>query len=209
MTSKISRRDILLAGGKLTLASLTLGSLSLLPTSIAKAGGAMNITGFGWKLTPLLADGGNAIFKIAIPLTIKFLTMDVSFALVSPIGPPNVPVEVLFQAIAGSPGFGISGPTFSVNTGPDPNISFSGTAKDPSLSYTPVPTIAPTFMRNVLTAVALKVETVSGGIDGATGRNVTVNPDLSLNAGDALIFHIEHQGSTRAQAEMQVVIGYV
>lgn len=169
----------------------------------------MNITGFGWKLTPLINNGGNAIFKITTPLTIQFLTMDVSFALIGPMGPLNQPVEVLCQAFAGTPGFSISGPTYSITTTPDPSITFGGTAKDPALTYTPDPTVAPTFMKNVLTSVTLKVEAVAGGTDGATGRNVTVNPDLALNAGDTLVFHIEHQGGTRAQAEMQIVIGYL
>lgn len=167
----------------------------------------MNIAGFGWQLSPLKNDGGSVIFKVASPITLNFLTMDASFALVN-IGLVPEPIEVLFQAIGGS-AFGVGpAPRFPIATPNDPRVVFSGTVKDPPLVYAPDPAISPTFMQSILAAMTMKVDATPNGTSCATGRNITVNPNLALATGDTLAFHIEHTGSSLAKAEMQIVIGY-
>lgn len=208
MTSHLSRREVLLAGGKLALTTLTLGTLSFVQDSTVKAAGGttMNISSFGWKFTNLFNDGGNVVFSVKNALTLNFITMDASIVILGPGGPS--PVEVLLQVAVGQVGFGPA-PNFYINTPPDPNIVFGGLVKGGGLTYTAYPPPTTSFAQNVLIAMPLKLEGVGTGDADAVGRNVTVSPNLALKPGDLLVCHVDHSGGgTQITSEMQLVIGY-
>ena len=65
-----------------------------------------------------------------------------------------------------------------------------------------------TLSQDKFVSVILKTWVPSDGTASATARNVTAYPLLTLNAGDYLVFHMDHSGIS-VDAEMQVVINYI
>jgi hypothetical protein len=65
----------------------------------------------------------------------------------------------------------------------------------------------PVLYQDKFVSVILKTWVPSDGTASATARNVTAHPSLALNAGDYLVFHMDHAGVS-VDAEMQVVINY-
>lgn len=136
-------------------------------------------------------------------MTLKFLTVDVAFTILSLPGSPSL-AEVLCQVgvTRGAPPTFSSGPQAYLN---EPASTDFGSAQIYNPNGLNVGVGGP--VQDILYAVILKTFVPSDGSGGYTSRNVTVTPNLALNAGDYLVFHMDHAGA-QGDAEMQVVMGY-
>lgn len=209
-----SRREVILAGGKLVLAGISLGSIEAITavTQHAYAKEGIMIMGqtasFGWAIKNMGVGGANTFFDVKTALTLNFLTMDVSFVNFSP-QPSPVACELLCQVgvSRGAPPTFINAPTYNFKTVASGN--FGGVAVQNPLGFAFGPDPVPLMVsQDVLISVTLKTVSPQTTATAAyTSRNVTVNPNLSLNAGDYLVFHMDHSGLT-GNAEMQIVLGY-
>jgi hypothetical protein len=216
MEGRHDRRAFLLGGGALVLAGLTAGALGA-PRDAASAevegrarveqkgaGMVARTASFGWELSNLDNNGADAYFKVTRRMTLSFAEVDVAFMITTPPASPGF-AEVLCTA--------------SVSRGRRPTFSAGPQAYDePPVSadfgtvqlYNPNNLTGPFNRRlgqDAFLAVILKSWVPTDGTGSHTARHVRTEPALTLDAGDYLVFHMDHAGVS-GDAEMQVVLGY-
>jgi hypothetical protein len=207
--SFIKTRRKFLSGGAAVLTGVTAGDVILSGcNSVRAASGATSesaVGSFGWEVRNFSGNGADAFFRIASKMVLNTATIDVAFSIVSLPTNPGL-AEVLCQAAVsrgGSPNFDNSqGHAFlsqpvSSDFGSVSVFNPNGLAINENSAVS----------QDLFYSVILKSWVPVGGAGSAASRNVFLQPSLSLNPGDFLVFHMDHAGVS-VDAEMQVVLGY-
>jgi hypothetical protein len=158
---------------------------------------------FGWEVSNINNNGANIFFQIIHGLTLESLDIDVAFMITSTSA--EGPAQVLCTAgiSRGAP------PTFS--SGPQ---GYPGFPKSPEFGGAKVSNpnnlnvgFDPYIGLDGLYECILKTWVPPDGTASATSRNIHLQPQVVLNPGDFLFFHMDHSG-VPGDAEMQMVLGY-
>ena len=207
-----ARRDFL-KGGSLAVGALATQACSspkVVPTVLAATaapptavtGSGTQVASFGWEVVNLSGNGANTYVKVANNMVLQTVNADVAASVTheraagfaeilctAGVSRQSVPIfNSSSQAYVNFP----ASPDFGAVTPENPHglqLVASGMVQDQFL------------------AVILKTWIPPDGSGSATSRQVLVYPSLSLNAGDYLVFHMDHMGVS-VDAEMQIVITY-
>jgi hypothetical protein len=163
---------------------------------------ANSVVSFGWEVVNLQGNGADVYFRVAHSMRLHKVNIDVAFMITSGTANPGF-AEVLCQG--------------SVSRNAAPNFDNSqGPAYLPVLT-SPVVTVHnpnnltiinnPTLGQDCFYSVILKTWVPTDGTASATSRHVFAAPSLALDAGDYLVFHMDHAG-VAGDGEMQVVLTY-
>jgi len=197
------RRDFMKAGG------LAVGVLASEGCAVSRAATTATSkiprsAAFGWELANLNGNGANAYFNVPVGMVLNSVNIDVSamplavngagYAEILCYGGVSRQAVPVFDNSGGHDytSFALSSDFGSVTIANPNNLSV---AYDGALS------------QDKFVSVILKAWVPNDGTASATARNVTAYPSLTLNAGDYLVFHMDHAGVS-VDAEMQVVINY-
>jgi hypothetical protein len=160
------------------------------------------VASFGWEVCNLNGNGANTYMKVQNNMVLETVNADISAAILN--GNGSGFAEILCQG-------GVSRqslPTFSnspqvyVDLPPSPDFG-SVTPDNPrDLSL-----LIGGMVQDQFLSVILKTWVPPDGTASHTARQVLTYPRLSLNAGDYLVFHMDHSGVS-LDAEMQIVITY-
>ena len=162
------------------------------------------VASFGWEAGNLSGNGVNVHFKVAGNMVLESVSVDLAASIM--IAKTAGMAEILCTG-------GISRqskPTF--NNLPGPAYAVFPVSQD----FSPITTENPhklslfmnaTVQQDQFLAVILKSWIPADGTASAMSRNVSVHPSVRVNAGDFLVFHMDHQG-IGVDAEMQVVLTY-
>lgn len=160
--------------------------------------------GFGWEISNVHNDGADVYFKVNTAMTLNVIDIDVS-CYVNYAPTTAGPAEVLCTAAVsrcGPPSF--NGGNAAYITSPT-SCDFGNVQV-----YNPAGVSVgnnPTLAQDSFMAIMLKTYVPSDGSGAYTSRHVTTPPNLSLNVGDYLVFHMDHAG-VQVDTEMQVVLTY-
>jgi len=190
-------------GSGLALAGIAAGTITGLDPASAAAG-QPSTAGFGWEVTNLDNNGADVYFQVRNRMTLNSMHIDTAFMITSPPASPGF-AEVLCRAAVahGAPKF-VHG---------DPGAAF---VSQQSASFGEVQIYNPNnldvgadgfVLQDVFYHVILKTWVPADGTASATSRHVSATPLLTVQAGDYLVFHMNHAG-VPGDAEMQVVLGY-
>lgn len=160
---------------------------------------------FGWEITDLNGNGANVSFRVQKNLLLASLNIDVALMITKTPASPGF-TEILCQ---GGVSRGIS-PGFNAGPGPDylPAVAssdFGAVSLSNPNNLTAV--LNSTLAQDVFYSVILKAFVPSDGSASSASRQVFAQPNLQLNAGDYLMFHMDHAG-VPCDGEMQVVLNY-
>jgi hypothetical protein len=197
------RRDFL-KGSTLALGVLAAEGCDTSTAAVQSTGGS-RVASFGWEVTNLNNNGADMYVKVISGMTLNTVDIDVSLMLFGGTPAPGF-AEVLCLG-----GVSRQAPPTINNAGSHAFINFPAS--------TDFGAVAPDNPNNLnlvfdgslsqdqFLAVILKTWVASDGIASSTSRHVTSFPNLVLNVGDYLAFHIDH-GGVGIDAEMQVVLNY-
>jgi len=201
MNGRQGRRQFLRKGG---------GAISALGLAPALAGAqpatisAPAVSGAGWEVTNINNNGADMYVKVVTAMTLNVIDVDIAFVITST--PSTAGGVVLYCTGAVSRG---AAPTFSGGSAEyfypatDSNFGSVQIYNPNSLTVS----YSADFTQPTLFAVDLKTWVPTDGTASATFRHLTTEPSLSLNAGDYLVFHMNHAG-VPGDAEMQIVLAY-
>ena len=165
------------------------------------------VVSFGWELTTLFNDGADAYVPVEIDMQMISVEVDIATMLIlgpAPFGP--MPLQVLCTgavARGAPPSFGPP-PQAALTQPTSENVGASTVYNPSDLNVTVVPSTAGL---DGFLWVTLKEWSPADGSASSVSRHVRVTPNMRLNRGDYLSFHVEHTGPL-VDAELQVVIGY-
>jgi hypothetical protein len=208
MTS--NRRQFLRDGG-FALGTVTAGSVAaegldrrLQPQVVSRNLEPNQVAGFGWEVVDIDNNGANVFFQVLNDMTLQSLVVDVAYMITT--APDSAgPAEVLCAAAVarGAP------PTFSPGPASYPAFPVTSPFGNVQLVNPNGLHVAfdPGTAGDSLYRVILKTWVPADGTASAASRNVRLEPFLGLNAGDFLVFHLDHFG-VPGDVEMQVVLGY-
>ena len=185
------------------MAGIAAGTITGLGAASA-ATGQPSTAGFGWEVTNLDNNGADVYFQVRNEIALNYVHIDTAFMITSPPASPGF-AEVLCRAAVshGAPKF-VHG---------DPGAAF---VSQQSVSFGEVQIYNPNHLdvgadgfvlQDVFYHVILKTWVPTDGTASATSRHVSATPLLTVQAGDYLVFHMNHAG-VPGDAEMQVVLGY-
>jgi hypothetical protein len=159
---------------------------------------------FGWELTDIENNGANVSFEVKRAMTLTAIDVDIAFMLTAlPAAPGFTEVLCTGSVSRGGPPTFSSGP--QAYTGPPASADF-GTIQ----LHNPNNLNGPYNMQlaqDQFLAVIIKAWAPTDGTASSTERHVHTTPSLHVNAGDYLVFHMDHAG-VGGDVEMQVVLGY-
>lgn len=195
------RRQFLKAGG---IAVGTVATQGCISSSASAASAGSQVAAFGWEVSNLYGNGANMYVEVLGNIILNSVNIDVSAVILATSASGFAEVlcsgGVSRQAI----------PTFNNAGGHDypnfaPSSSFgSVTAQNPN-------NLTLYFNQNLnqdqFFSAILKTWVPTDGTASATSRQFVGYPALALNAGDYLVFHMDHAG-VALDAEMQVVLAY-
>lgn len=196
------RRDFLKGGG-LAVGVLATGSCAV-SGAAATPSQIQQVASFGWEVTNLAGNGANMYSRVPNNMVLNAVDVDISamilasnaagFAEVLCVGGVSRQAVPTFNnsaehAFVNFPASSDFGPVIAENPN-NLNLVFDGA-----------------LFQDQFLAVILKTWVPTDGTASATSRHVTAYPSLPLNAGDYLVFHMDH-GGVGVDAEMQVVINY-
>jgi hypothetical protein len=199
----LSGRREFLKGGSIVAGALAAEGCSASKVSASSPGS--QVAAFGWEVGNLYGNGADMYFEVLSNIVLNSINVDLS-AMVLAV--PNMPgfAEVLCTG-------GVSRqalPTFN-NSGGHAFINFPSSSDFGSVSAANPNNLTLYFDQAVcqdqFLAVILKTWVPADGTASATSRQFLAYPSLSVNAGDYLVFHMDHEG-VGVDAEMQVVINY-
>jgi hypothetical protein len=163
------------------------------------------VISFGWELVDLFNDGADVYYPVEADIDVTSLDVDIATMLfLLPTAPGTL--EVLCTGAVGRgapPSFG--SPPEAVMSEPASSDFGALTTYNPSgldVAVNPSTPGQGGFLR-----IILKAWSPADGAASSTFRHVRTTPDLRLQKGDYLGFHMEHSGLL-VDAELQVVIGY-
>jgi hypothetical protein len=219
------RRRALLKQGAFVLAGLSAGSFSWLGSSSSSGhanpnnstignnngqngGGSVaskQTVSFGWEVINFNGNGANVFFRVLKNIILSSLNVDVALMITSPPSNPGF-TEILCQGSVSrgaTPNFGnaeravylpvVASGDFGVVTLSNPNNL--------------VAVFNSTLAQDVFYSIILKAFVPGDGSASSASRQVLAQPQLQLNAGDYLMFHMDHAG-VPCDGEMQVVLNY-
>jgi hypothetical protein len=189
--------------GSIVLGALTAGAVT--PLNAATGATGSKVAGFGWEIGNLHNNGANVFFRVVEAMVLQWVDVDAAFMITSAPAVSGF-AEVLCRA--------------GVSRGAFPN--FSGTQTDEILfpassDFSGVHVHNPNnlsiafdgvLLQDAFYQVILKTWVPTDGTASATSRNAHVEPNLTLNRDDVLVFHMSHAG-VPGDAEMQVTISYM
>lgn len=196
------RRDFL-KGGSLAVGVFAAEGCAVSSAAAPASASASQVASFGWEASNLSGNGVNMSVKILNNIFLQTVNADLSATILSAKAAGFA--EILCVG-------GVSrqvGPSF--DSSPQAYVSFPAsshfgavTADNPNnltLAYDH------TMSDGQFLAVILKTWVPADGTASATSRQVLAYPSLNLNAGDYLVFHMDHLG-VGVDAEMQIVMSY-
>ena len=162
------------------------------------------VASFGWEVTNFSNNGANVYFRIDRNIVLNSIDIDTSFMIPS-LTSPGV-AEVLCQGSISRQ----APPSFSTSPGPSymPRVAspdFGSVALVNPNNLAPVLDVS--LAQDLFYSVILKAFVPDNGAASSASRHVHSQPGLSINAGDYLVFHMDHAGVS-CDAEMQVVLAY-
>jgi hypothetical protein len=197
------RREFLKGG------SIAVGALAAQGCAVSRAASNSTndpqVAAFGWEVGNLDGNGADMYFEVLSNLVLNSLNVDVSAMILAVPGTAGF-AEILCTA-------GVSrqaAPTFN-NAGEHDYINFPS-----SSSFGPVTAanpnnlrlyFNPTVSQDQFLALTLKTWVPLDGTGSSTSRQVLSYPGININAGDYLVFHMDHAG-VAIDAEMQVIMNY-
>lgn len=216
MSDKVTRRD-LIGGGALALAGITGGrvinpsrgtrplSTAMLTSDATDVPSPQEIASFGWEVSDIHNDGADVYFEVLADIVVTVADIDVATMIT---GLPTSPgfEEVLCQAAVsrgGPPKFS-SPPQVYLSQPMSPNFGdltiYNPTGLSIAADGHPY--------QDKFFSVILKSWVPSDGTASSTARHVTATPNLALDRGDYLAFHMDHAG-VQVDVEMQAVLAYL
>jgi hypothetical protein len=185
-----------------TAAALGAANTQSAAASPAIAAGAT--VSFGWEVS-LKGNGANIYFRVAKDMILNTVNIDVAFMILS-LSETRGFAEVLCQASVSRgvvPTFDNDGGHAYTDTPPSPDFD-TATIYNPNRVELGANT---SFGQDMFYSVIMKSWVPHDGSGSAQSRQAFMQPALPLNAGDYLVFHMDHAG-VKVDAEMQVVLGY-
>jgi hypothetical protein len=169
---------------------------------------------FGWELINLDGNGADSYFAVVNAMTLNVVNIDAALMVISPTSGAWTGIlpssggwaEVLCQGkvVRGGP----------PSAFPGSNAAFLPVVASPDFGaaswYNPsnLNLIGDTVLnQDVFYSAILKTFVPPDGTGSPTHRQFSMMPGLALNAGDYLVFHMDHAGVS-VDCEMQVVLGY-
>jgi hypothetical protein len=196
-----SRRHFL-SDGTLALAGVTAGTVTLLSAcgSSSEPRG-LRTASFGWDVNDLTGDSAYAYFKIAHPLILESINVDVSCA--PSAGAANTGFAQVRCYAWASRG---QAPVFSNGASEAPATADFGriaiyNPNNLAVACEEMP------LQDIFYSAILRSWVSADATDAVAERSVFGSPSLRLNTGDYLVFNINHAG-VPGSVEMQVVLGY-
>jgi hypothetical protein len=194
------RREFFKAG---SIAAGVLAAPGCATSGAAASSQPQQVASFGWEVGNLYGNGADMYFEVLSNIVLNTVNIDVSAVILA--ATTTGFAEVLCTggvSRQAPPTFTNSGHLFmnlpaSVNFG-------SVTPENPNnltLYYNQ------SLSQDQFLALILKTWVPGDGTASATSRQFLAYPSLNINAGDYLVFHMDHQG-VGLDAEMQVVLSY-
>lgn len=194
------RREFLKAG------SIAVGTIAAqgCAASVEASATGSQVAAFGWEVSNLYGNGANIYMTVLGNIILNSINVDVSASILSG-GTPGF-AEVLCvggvsrQAV---PTLNNTGGHAYPNFAPS-SIFGSVTPQNPNgltLYFDHKPNQDQFF------SVILKTWVPADGTASATSRQFVGQPQLAINSGDYLVFHMDHEG-VALDAEMQIVLAY-
>jgi hypothetical protein len=210
MPEPIGRRQ-LLGGGSLALAGLSAGAIvgtsgvaSAVTGPTAPSPGNSQSISFGWEVEDLHDNGADVSFEVLEDLVLVAADVDVATVLMSLPSTAGFQ-EVLCQAAISRQAPPAYGPAPTAYLQSPITTDFGKVAYyNPSNIYT-VGDGAP--LQDKFVSIILKSWVPLDGTASSASRHVHTEPDLALQQGDYLMFHMDHSG-VEVKGEMQVVLAY-
>ena len=165
------------------------------------------VVSFGWELVDLFNNGADVYFPVEVDMHMVSVEVDIATMLfLGPKAPGPGPLEVLCTGAVGRgapPSFGPP-PQAGLTQPASSNVGSIATYNPAGLDVAVDPSTAGQggFLR-----ITLKAWSPTDGSASSASRHVRTTPDMRLDRGDYLGFHMEHSGPL-VDAELQVVIGY-
>jgi hypothetical protein len=153
--------------------------------------------GFGWEISDINNNGADVLFQVVRDMTLRSLAVDVAYMITA------APASAGFAEVLCRVHVARGGP--SAPAVPAAGLFGNVQVWNPNglrVGYDP------SVIQDLVYQVILKTWVPVDGTASATSRNVRLEPLLGLNAGDFLIFHMDHAG-VPGDVEMQVVLGCV
>jgi hypothetical protein len=151
--------------------------------------------GFGWEISDINNNGADVLFQVVTDMTLRSLAVDLAYMITAaPVSAGFAEVLCRIRAARGGP---------SAQASPASGLFGSLQVWNPNGLHVG---FDPEVIQDLFFQVILKTWVPADGTASATSRNVRLEPLLSLNAGDFLIFHMDHLG-VPGDVEMQVVLG--
>jgi len=164
----------------------------------------MSLAGFGWEISNLHNNGADVYFRVEKNMTLNSMNIDVAFMVISLSSTGFAEVLCYAGVSRGTiPTFNNSGGHAYVTLPSDQNFGSVTNYNPNGLNISKDPTLS----QDKFYAVSLKSWVPSDGSASSSSRQVLANPSLRLNAGDYLVFHMDH-AAVGGTAEMQVVLQY-
>jgi hypothetical protein len=165
------------------------------------------VVSFGWELVDLFNDGADIYFPVEVDIHMTALEVDIATMLFLGTDVPGPgPLQVLCTGAVGRgapPSFGPP-PEATLNLSASSDVGAAAVYNPSDLEVAVDPSTAGQggFLR-----ITLKAWSPADGSASSASRHVRTTPNLRLDRGDYLGFHMEHSGPL-VDAELQVVIGY-
>jgi hypothetical protein len=196
------RREFFKAG---SIAAGVLAAQGCATSGVAAASSQpQQVASFGWEAGNLYGNGADMYFEVLSNIMLNTVNIDVSAVILAATASGFA--EVLCTAGVSRqtvPAFSNSGGHLYINLPASSNFG-AVTAENPNnltLYY------SQSVAQDQFLALTLKTWVPGDGTASATSRQILAYPSLSIQAGDYLVFHMDHQGVS-LDAEMQVVLGY-
>ena len=164
----------------------------------------MSVAAFGWEPSNINNNGADVYFKVEKSMTLNSINIDVAF-MVTSVTTTGLAELLCYGGVSrgGAPTFNNSTGHAYVNLPADSDFGAVTIYNPNNLSID----ADGTLYQDKFYAVTLKTWVPSTGTASSTSRQVLASPSLSLNAGDYLVFHLDHSG-VPGDVEMQVVLQY-
>jgi hypothetical protein len=164
------------------------------------------VISFGWELADLSNNGADVYLPVEVDMQMVAVEVDLATMLIIGPAPFGLPIQVLCSGAVGRgapPAFGP--PPRAALT--QPASGQAGALSAFNSSDLDVALDASTPGQDGFLRIALKAWSPADGSASSASRHVRVTPNMRLNQGDYLGFHMEHSGPL-VDAELQVVVGY-
>jgi hypothetical protein len=164
----------------------------------------LQVASFGWEAGNLYGNGANIYFKVLHNMFLQSINADLSASILkaSTVGFAEI-LCVGGVSRGAAPTFNSENPQAYVSFPVSSNFGSAITENPNNLNLF----FNGSLLQDQFLAVILKTWIPAEGTASATSRQVLAYPSINVNAGDYLVFHMDHQGVS-VDAEMQIVITY-